>query len=172
MIGDAICSSPVPPSAGKVLQQATEWQQVLKLVGLQLLPFDRACKFLDWGRTNVWNDDANAECDRPSRREAGAWLPEKRSKNYAHIYPANGNNLRDAMSNALQAHEESGGKNFTEDDVSDIARLTGTLKHNHTRIRIPLGEEAARSAAWRTSADLNKKLIGLGYFHISRPHLE
>lgn len=37
---------------------------------------------------------------------------------------------------------------------------------------VSLSEEKARLIAWRRSVNLAKKLIRLGFFHMTRPHLE
>lgn len=87
------------------------------------------------------------------------------------IYPANGV-LLDGFSIALRAHDESGGKLFTEENLAEISRLAGLTKDHHRSLSLPLTATAARWQDWRRSADLYNKLVDIGAFYAKTKDLK
>ncbi len=90
---------------------------------------------------------------------------------YAQLKSAKGS-VKEAFASALQAHEESGDNILTEEDISEIIRVLGIVRDDHTGLKVPLSEEGAKSPDWRKGVSLYKKLITIGTFHVTKEHLE
>lgn len=98
------------------------------------------------------------------------WPAPDTKRVYAYLLPAHGG-LLDSFATVLQAHEDSGEKVFTEEQLVEITRIIRESKKNDKLLVVSLSEKDARTLAWRRTVSLFKTLVAIGAFRITNDHL-
>jgi hypothetical protein len=77
-----------------------------------------------------------------------------------------------AFARALQAHEESGDKIFTEEEIHKISKHLNEIEPGRDVIAISLDQDLVGSPQWKQTVIWARKLINVGAFQITKEHLE